>query len=251
MLNVNVMGSDNRIFSTTKIVLDSEIPIDDDRARYVSRTLRLKVGDRFIMFDGSGGEYQVLINRISKGEVAVTAESYEDRNVESPLPIHLLQGVSRGDRMDAVVQKATELGVIRISPVLTEFSIVRLDAERASKRALHWTRIAQSACEQCGRNDVPQVDAPTTLADWLGRPERLPEQRVVMLPGAKTNIAAIPLAVRESALMIGPEGGFSPAEIEQAAAAGFQSVSMGPRILRTETAAIAAIAILQSRLGDL
>jgi len=223
----------------------------DERARYVSRTLRLGRGDRFTMFDGSGGEFQVLITGIAKGTVTVLPESACDRSAESPLPLWLLQGVSRGERMDTVVQKATELGVSRITPLLCEFSVVRLDDERAARRRQHWIRVAQSACEQCGRNSVPAIDEPMPFAgNWMASQGEL-VQKIVLHPSAGQQLGDIALQQSSTAILVGPEGGLSPAELEQATAAGFLAATMGPRILRTETAAIAATAILQSRLGDI
>lgn len=228
-----------------------ELSLEGDRARYVSRALRLRPGDRFILFDGSGGEYRVAITRITKNRVDVLPESFEQRSVESALAIRLLQGVAKGERMDTVVQKATELGVARISPVLTEYSVTRLDEDKALRRASHWQRIAISACEQSGRNTVPQVDTPRALAGVLQRPNRLPGQRLVLSPDAATQIGSAALADTPVTLLVGPEGGLSPVEIESSINAGFVALSMGPRILRTETAAIAALAILQARIGDL
>ncbi len=251
MLNVNAMRSPNRLFSAETIELNSEISLDAERSHYVSRTLRLKVGDRLNMFDGNGGEFRTVITQSAKGKVHVRAEQRHDYATESPLPVHLLQGISRGDRMDTVIQKTTELGVARISPVLTEFSVVRLDAARAAKRTQHWMRVAQSTCEQCGRNSVPVIDTPVTLTDVFDAAATLPQQRLVLQPESSACISDISLAQHDTVLLIGPEGGFSATENEQALAAGFQPASIGPRILRTETAAIAAIAILQSRCGDL
>ena len=245
------MASGKRIFSPEKIELNSELSLDDERARYVGHTLRLKTGDRFTLFDGSGGEYRVVITRMSKGQLRVRAEQHENPTIESPLPIHLLQGVSRGDRMDTVVQKSTELGVSRLSPVLTRYSVVKFEGERAAKRSHHWRRVAQSACEQCGRNTVPEIDAPATLAEWLDSTDRLPHQKLLLHSDAAENISTVNLQPHDMVILTGPEGGLSRDEIEQAVAAGFKAVSLGPRILRTETAAIAATAILQARFGDI
>ena len=183
--------------------------------------------------------------------IGVVLFNHHGKCKRSPLPVHLLQGISRGDRMDTVIQKTTELGVARISPVLTEFSVVRLDAARAAKRTQHWMRVAQSTCEQCGRNSVPVIDTPVTLTDVFDAAATLPQQRLVLQPESSACISDISLAQHDTVLLIGPEGGLSATENEQALAAGFQPASIGPRILRTETAAIAAIAILQSRCGDL
>ena len=203
------------------------------------------------MFDGSGPEYLGTVTTLGKNaaSVDVTNEITVDR--ESPLRIHLLQGISRGDRMDHVVQKCTELGVARITPVLTEYSVVKLTSERAAKRAHHWRGIVASACEQCGRNVLPVVDEPVALRDALGRFVGRPGARICLDPQGSAGFPGDPPADDQLALLIGPEGGFSAGERELAEAAGFVTTSFGPRILRTETAAIAALAALQSRFGDL
>ena len=251
VLNVHVMSSPHRIFSSAPLSLGEELSLEDDRARYVSRSLRLKPGDCFVLFDGNGGEYRVAITRISRARVDVVAEAFEERNVESPLTTRLLQGIAKGERMDTVVQKSTELGVTKISPLITEHTVVRLDADKAARRTAHWQRVAISACEQCGRNKLPQVDPPQSLASVLEQPATPGDQRIVLSPTATTGIGDAELRQGPTTLLIGPEGGLSPVEIERATNAGFIALSMGPRVLRTETAAIAALAVLQARLGDM
>ena len=251
MLNVNAMATVHRIFSSESLRLNGEISLVDDRARYVSRTLRLKESDRIRIFDGTGGEFEAVISRVAKGRVDVLPETFIDTNIESPVALHLVQGVSRGERMDFVVQKATELGVVRITPVLTEFTVVRLDADRAARRREHWQRVAESACEQCGRNLVPIVGLPTPLRQLLAHADAQERHRIVMDASAPERLAEYVFDSGDVDLLIGPEGGLSPSEREAAAAAGFDARSIGPRILRTETAAIAAVSILQSRLGDM
>ena len=169
---------------------------------------------------------------------------------ESPLQIRLIQGISRGERMDFVVQKATELGVHRITPILTEYSVVKLKTDRANKRLLHWQKIAQSACEQCGRNKVPIIDEPTPLHEFLSANQST-DCRLLLQPTAKRALHDINGSPTSLDLLIGPEGGISNKESELLSFSGFTPVSLGPRTLRTETAALAAIAILQSRHGDL
>jgi 16S rRNA (uracil1498-N3)-methyltransferase len=150
-----------------------------------------------------------------------------------------------------VVQKATELGVHRITPVITEFSVVRFDGERGEKRALHWLKVARSACEQCGRNVVPALDAPQSFKSWLESSWSSAVRRILLHPGSKGTLARLERVHDRIELLVGPEGGLSDAEVDQAVAAGFSACSIGPRVLRTETAAIAAIAVLQARWGDL
>jgi 16S rRNA (uracil1498-N3)-methyltransferase len=230
---------------------NSRIEITGDPARYIGRVLRLGPNDDLTLFDGSGGEYHATILSLGKDSAMLSIADHVDRDVESPLAIHLLQGISRGDRMDFVVQKVTELGVQRITPLITDYSVVKLEPKRAEKRLQHWQGIAASACEQSGRNVLPQVDAPQPLRNWLGEDVEMPGKRMIMKPGAKDTIKSINNDVRELILLIGPEGGFSEAEYELAEATGFSAIGFGDRILRTETAAVAAIASLQTLYGAL
>lgn len=240
-----------RLFLDQPLQQGIALRLTDERAHYVSRVLRSKVDDELQVFNGSGDEYLAVVHAMSKREVVLRVEQRHERNLESPLAITLVQGISRGERMDFVVQKATELGVHRIVPVLTTRSVVRLDGDRGQKRALHWRKIAQSACEQCGRNIVPAVDVPLELSRWLAARNQDPPIRIVLQPGAAESLNAMERPVKAIEILVGPEGGLSDAEYGQAIAAGFEGRSMGPRILRTETAAITAVALVQARLGDL
>ena len=239
-----------RLFSSIQLRPNTEIVLDNEQARYVGRVLRLRPGDELIVFDGSGGEYAATVGTVTKQELNLTIGKHYCRNTESPLKIRLVQGVSRSEKMDIVVQKATELGVFRISPVLSEFSVVRLDAERAVKRRNHWQKVAQSACEQCRRNIVPVVDAPQSLVDWFVDNSGSPDLQLILRPDAVDAMPAVAMAGRDLTILIGPEGGFSRAEHERAAAAGLQAVRLGPRVMRTETAALAALSIAQAAWGD-
>jgi 16S rRNA (uracil1498-N3)-methyltransferase len=245
----NVAMSRSRIYVPSAICVGDELWLDGERAHYLSRVMRVRRGDTVIAFNGDGGEYCCNVAEITKQKVLLAPEIYSAPIVESALKIHLIQGISRGDRMDAVVQKATELGVHRISPARTEFSVVRLDTERSVRKTEHWQRIAQSACEQCGRNSVPVVDEPADLPIVLGKVSG--ECRLVLIPGSRDSLTQLPRADEAITLLIGPEGGFSEPESRLALEHDFLPRSLGPRILRTETAAIAAIAILQSHFGDL
>jgi 16S rRNA (uracil1498-N3)-methyltransferase len=242
---------DHRLYVPGPLESGEELRLNEERSRYATRVLRLRRGDKIVLFNGGGGEFAALIEEVSRRGVVVRIVDHRERNMESPLKIHLIQGVSRGERMDFVVQKATELGVSRITPVMTDFSVVRLAGERGEKRSLHWARVAQSACEQCGRNVVPVIDEPGAFDDWLMQSSLSGAAKVLLHPGSGTTLAELDYAHNEIQLLIGPEGGLSDAEVEQALAEGFLGYSTGPRILRTETAAISAIAILQSRHGDL
>lgn len=240
-----------RLFVNEKISAQSEITLRAEAARYIGRVLRGRPGDTLQLFDGSGAEYLASIVRISRHEVLLNVADATGRSVESPLDVRLVQGLSRGERMDFVVQKAVELGVRRITPLQTEFSVVRLAAERASRRRQHWQGIAESACEQCGRSVPPLIDPALSLQEFLGEPAAADCTRLVLLPGAAQSIDSIAAPRGAVELLIGPEGGLSDSESARALAQGFLPVAMGPRILRTETAAIAALTLVQALWGDL
>ena len=240
-----------RLFVDSPLSAGADISLDKDRARYLGRVLRLRDGDTLSVFNGDDGEFQATLTKISKDSAVVHVVSSIETSTESPLKVHLVQGISRGERMDFVVQKATELGVKRISPVLTEYGMVKLKGDRAAKRRDHWQSVAESACEQSGRIRPPLIDAVVALNSWFGaRPEESGTD-LVLRPGAINSLASIPTPATKLCLLIGPEGGLSDSEYDDAHVAGFQPVTLGPRILRTETAAVAAISIAQSLWGDL
>lgn len=245
----NAPMSTTRIYVPDRIRPGQALWLDGEKAHHLVRVLRVRGGDAVVLFDGHGGEYPAVVEETGRQRVRLLPGLHSPRDVESPLKIRLIQGISRGERMDFVVQKATELGVRRISPVHTACSVVRLKGERAEKRSAHWERIVQGACEQCGRNILPPVDAPADLDSVLG--ESFGGSRLILHTDATQSIGSLRLSDPELTLLVGPEGGFTEAEIGLASRSGFVPVSLGPRILRTETAALAAIAILQSRLGDL
>jgi len=240
-----------RLFVSGQLINGAELLIEGDRARYLGRVLRLRVGDEITVFNGEGPEWVATIGALTKSTAALRIGERHEAGTESPLKIHLVQGISRGERMDFVVQKATELGVKRITPVLTEYGVVKLDQARGEKRREHWENVATSACEQSGRTRPPLIDAPMRLKDWFGsKPDKV-DAELVLTPGAASSLTAIDTPTTKVCLLIGPEGGFSDTEYEDAAIAGFDAVSLGPRVLRTETAAVAALSVLQSRWGDL
>ena len=240
-----------RLFSAAPLQPHHLITLDAGQARYLMRALRLRLGDTITLFDGYGGEYPAEILRTDKGSVEVQTGAFLDRSTESTLQIRLVQGISKGDRMDIVVQKATELGATRISPVLSQYSVVRLDDKKAAKRRDHWQKIVQSACEQCCRNIVPNVDDVKTLNAWHDEDNGDTEARLILMPDASTTLSSVSRPESGVSLLVGPEGGFSDLELERAIDAGFTPVSLGPRVLRTETAASAAITVAQTLWGDL
>lgn len=238
-----------RIHVNAPLNTGAELALPAGAATHVQRVLRLRVGAALTLFDGRGGEYRAELISTGREQTLVRVGEHSAVERESPLDITLLQGVSRGERMDHIVQKATELGVARVVPVLTEFCVVRLDAAQAGRRREHWQSIAIAACEQCGRNRVPPVELPVTLTEALAA---LPPGTVRLLldPGAESSLAGTPRG-EAMALLVGPEGGLSPVEIRQASQCGFVGRSMGPRILRTETAPLVALSVLQALAGDL
>lgn len=254
-LNVNdqerTRMSNQRIYVEGPIKPGTSFTIQGDQARYISRVRRLRAGDALVLFDGSGVEFPATITAFAKESVDVQIEECISRSAESPLAVTLVQGLSRGDRMDYVVQKATEMGVARIIPVSTDFSVVKLDDKRASKRVAHWRKVAASSCEQCGRNRLPHIDPPGSLLRVLGEFREDPVSKVVLQPGATRSLRAVDIGDGGLVVMIGPEGGFSSQELEHAGVAGFEAVGFGPRILRTETAAVAVLAAVQAMFGDL
>jgi 16S rRNA (uracil1498-N3)-methyltransferase len=240
-----------RLFVSSELINGTEIELDGDRARYLGRALRARVGDKVNVFNGEGAEWTAAILHISKNTITLRVENNHEAGTESPLKIHLVQGISRGERMDLVIQKATELGVKRITPVITEYGVVKLDESRANKRRDHWQKIATSAVEQTGRVRLPLVDTPIPLKNWFGDKPKEVDTELILKPGATTTLVSVPSPETKVCVLIGPEGGFSDGEYEDAKIAGFKAVSLGPRILRTETAAIATLAVLQSLWGDL
>lgn len=230
----------------------ADVPLPDASAAHALRVLRLGAGDEVVLFNGDGREYaaRLLAGDARRPQARVEAVAAPAR--ESPLRVTLLQALARGDKMDWIVQKATELGVARIAPVVTARSEVRLDGPRAARRLEHWQAIAISACEQCGRNTLPVIDAPGALASHAAaRGDSGPALRWMLCPGAATRLrdrrvppnAAIEIAV-------GPEGGFDDDDLAALHAQGFEALALGPRVLRTETAGLAALAALQALHGD-
>jgi 16S rRNA (uracil1498-N3)-methyltransferase len=239
-----------RILVNETLATGTELILDRDQARYLGRVLRLRQGDALNVFNGDDGEYRTTIASLGKDAAVIRIEAGIENTSESPLKIHLVQGVSRGERMDFVVQKATELGVKRISPVFTEYGVVKLGEDRARKRRDHWQAVAASACEQSGRIRPPLIDAPLDLNAWFGAGAKETDTDLILHPRAANPLSSIANPVTKVCLLIGPEGGFSDTEYDDAQVAGFQAASLGPRILRTETAALAAVAVAQSLWGD-
>lgn len=221
-----------------------ELP--EAQAHYIARVLRLGAGAAVQLFDGSGSEYRGTLLEAGKKRVTVELVGALPGLAESPLRIHLGQGLSRGERMDWAIQKATELGVSEITPLFSERCEVRLSEERGDKRLAHWRQVAISACEQCGRSVLPTIHPPQLLADWLA--QTAADLRLVLHPVAEP-LTSHPRPA-SLAFLIGPEGGLTDAEVAQAQRAGYQAARLGPRVLRTETAPVVALSVAQQLWGD-
>lgn len=237
-----------RFFSPLPLVSGQELALADSAAAHAARALRLAPGATITLFDGSGGEYRARLRSVSKEAVSALVEEFIASERESPLSVRLAQALQAGDKMDFTVQKAVELGVAEIQPLASQRSVVRLTGERAARRTEHWQKVAQAACEQCGRNRVPRVMPLMALANWLAAPAP-PRLRLLLAPDGEVALRDLAPAAQID-LLIGAEGGLHPDEAAQARAAGFIGVRLGPRILRTETAALATLAALQALWGD-
>jgi len=239
-----------RLYVPDALAAHTEHTVREATANHITRVLRLRSGDALVVFDGRGGQYAARIAAVRKSTVVLRVAEHEAAERESPLHITLAQGISRGERMDFVMQKATELGVSRIVPVVSERSVVRLDAPQADNRLRHWRAVVIAACEQCGRNRVPELDPPLALERLLAS-EKLPERRLMLTADATLRVRDLEAKPEPVAVLIGPEGGLAPAEHSAALRAGFLALRVGPRVLRTETAALTALAALQLLGGDL
>lgn len=228
----------------------AEIVLPEGPAAHLTRVLRLAVGDACIVFDGSGMDHAATLASVGKREARLRVGAGTPVDRESRLRLVLLQGVARGEKMDLILQKATELGVHAIVPVTSQRSEVKLDEARAAKRLEHWRNVVAAACEQCGRSVVPGVDAPRPLATALAA--LAPGgTRLLLDPEGRHALRTLQPVDSGAVLAVGPEGGWSPLDRSQLEAAGFEGLRLGPRILRTETAGLAAIAALQAGFGDL
>ena len=240
----------------TRIYFSEAIPdhgvcdLPPAQAHHVAHVLRLAEGDAITLFDGRGTVHDAVIAQCARGAVRVRVHASRSENRESPLQVTLVQAVSSGERMDYTVQKAVELGVAAVQPVLSERCVVRLSGERAAKRVAHWQAVAVAACEQCGRNRVPPVHPLLPFAAWLELAAVEPGLRILLAPGGAARLQEIGRPSGKVALLAGPEGGLTAAEAGDAGRAGFVSLQLGPRVLRTETAALAALAAMQTVWGD-
>jgi 16S rRNA (uracil1498-N3)-methyltransferase len=247
--------SNLRFHSAENLKIGATVKLSDNAATHATRVLRLSAGDKIKLFNGDGFDYSCELIGMKKNEVLAKVLSQIAVENESPLNIILLQGISSGERMDYTIQKAVELGVTQIQPLSTERSVVKLSPERAQKRLEHWQNVVIAACEQSGRAKIPPVAIPINLTAWLQANSHAGVAqntftRILLNPIGAIQLSALPKNMQNIQLLIGAEGGLSQAEIDLATNHGFQSIVLGPRILRTETAALTAIATMQTLWGD-
>ena len=233
-----------RLFVGAELEPQTRLALPEDAAHHAARVLRLREGDAAVLFDGRGGEYEARLFMPGRGQVIAEIGDWRDINRETPLAVTLAQAVSSGEKMDFTIQKAVELGVAAIQPLLAAKSVVRLNAEREAKKLTHWRRVAIAACEQCGRNRIPEIREPVAV-DRYQAPAGM---KILLSPSATGKLADF--AKDPLVLAAGPEAGFSAEEERWLLRAGFVAARLGPRILRTETAALAALAALNALAGD-
>lgn len=239
-----------RFYCPPPIPRSGSFELPPDAAHHASRVLRLRVGDTVEIFDGIGNECRGLIADLSARSVTVASITANDNKRESPLHTLLAQALSSSEKMDWVIQKSTELGVTEIQPLATDRSVARLSAERTARRLEHWQQVAISACEQCGRNVLPQIHAPLDIMDWLQQAKAVPDTKYILLPDGAASLHDQIRPRGKAMLLIGAEGGFSQTESAMALHCGFIPIRLGARVMRTETAAIAGLAVLQTLWGD-
>jgi 16S rRNA (uracil1498-N3)-methyltransferase len=241
--------SESRIHLDGPLAEGALVELPEGPFRHLVQVLRMQAGESLIVFDGRGGEYAAVLETVAKRSASLRVGAFHDVDRESPLHLTLVQGISKGERMDWTVQKAVELGVSAIVPVITERCNVHLDRERETKRLDHWRAVIISACEQSGRTRVPDLLPVMKFTDWLG--QTADGLRLVLDPLAAQGLSAFGSVNEAMSLVVGPEGGLSPDELQLATKSGCRGVRIGPRVLRTETAGVAALAILQGVAGDL
>jgi 16S rRNA (uracil1498-N3)-methyltransferase len=237
----------HRVYTDQGLKPDTDILLQGLAVHYLSRVLRVSAGQSLVLFNGDGSDYSATVIAVQKLQIQVQILQRTPARPESPLQITLVQALARGERMDQLLRRATELGVAAFQPVFSERVEVRIRPEKLEKRMEHWRNIVISACEQCGRAVVPTVSAPLNLVQWLGQAGN--HSRLILEPGADTPLSGLQMG-NQVELLVGPEGGFTERELACAKEQGVQAVSLGPRILRTETAGPAACAVLQAQAGD-
>ena len=238
-----------RIYLSQSLSAGNDVELDSNALRHVVQVLRLKAGHPLILFNGEGGEYTAELTRVEKRRATAHITEFQDINRESNLYTHLGLGISKGERMDFALQKSVELGVNEITPLFTEHCVVQLGDKRAVKKREHWQAVIISACEQSGRNTLPIVNAPQSIKHWINISSST--TKLILDPVASTTLATVKPGTAGVILAIGPEGGFSQTEIDLAQENDFIGITLGPRVLRTESAAIASLTAIQALWGDL
>ena len=247
-----------RIYHPENLASNTTVSLTSQASKHLTSVLRLKIGDTVILFNGQGGQYTGRLSAINKGrgvlQALVEIQDYENVEFESPLNIHLGQAILRADKMDYVIQKAVELGVSQITLLMTERTEVKLSAERLQSKILHWQQIIISACEQCGRNHIPKLHTAMNFNEWIKESKNQlvpePELKLLLTPQAENKLSDLQKSCKNILILVGAEGGFSDQEIRMVRQADFLDLRLGPRILRTETAALAMIAAIQALWGD-
>lgn len=237
-----------RIYTAQKILPHTDMALDAHAANHVASVLRMQTGEHIFLFNGEGGYFETTITHVAKKQVTVHVREHRTSQNESPLHIHIGQGLSRGERMDYAIQKSTEMGVAEITPLFTTRSEVKLDSERSTKRQQHWQQVTISACEQCGRNLIPTIHTPTTLNDFIVNAKT--DLKLLLHHESASQLRDLPKPTSVT-LLIGPEGGLTQEEIALAAQHGFIAAQLGPRVLRTETAPVTALSVLNTLWGDI
>jgi 16S rRNA (uracil1498-N3)-methyltransferase len=242
---------ENRFYHSKNLELKHVVELIAQTHIHATKVLRLKVGDQFALFNGDGYDYVAKVIELSKHKTSVEIIDRYTVNHESPLKITLAQGLAAGDKMDWIIQKAVELGIQSIQPLLTERSIIKLDRERADKKLEHWRTVAISACEQTGRSIIPDILSPIHLVQWLSNQNQIANSlKLILTPAKAQNINHLEKPSSPVVFMVGPEGGFSEKEMNLALSSSFVPVNFGKRVLRTETASVVALSIMQNLWGD-
>ena len=238
-----------RVYIDSGLIPGETVILDRETSHHLLNVLKIRNGQTLHVFDGSGGYYESDVIVEEKKRLSVNPRIFVDDNRESPLKLILVQGLAKGQKMDYIIQKSVEVGINRIVPVMTEFSNVRINPGRVENKLKHWKKIIIAACEQSGRNTLPELSPPMTLNDWLERDEI--STRLMLLPGPGRTINELKCKDNDVSLICGPEGGLSDSEVDSCIKAGYQTLSLGPRTLRAETAAVAGLIVCQSHWGDM
>ncbi len=241
-----------RLYCDRPLTIGARVALTDVCAHHARDVLRLVAGAEVTLLNGLGGEYTAHLTLVSRKTVEAEVLAYDERDSESPFTLHVAQSLATGNKMDWIVEKSVELGAAHVTPVTAERSVLRLSPERAVRRVAHWQAIARAACEQCGRNRLAQIAPVAALDAYLGEVKKAAGLKLMLSPLADIQFRNIPAPAHGTAihLLIGPEAGLSDAEELRARAAGFEGVTLGPRVMRTETAALAALAAVHARWGD-